>query len=100
MGCNDDAEERGADLRHVVQWLCVPWSQKAVEAAGQFVRIERSRTQHHDDAVQPLRHMCDTWPAGSSGVGSRTDIRLGRPTYVCRRIRRVVAKAAFKCRCT
>ena len=52
MGCNDDAEERGADQRHVVQWLCVPWPEKVVEAAGQFVGIERSRTQRYDDAFR------------------------------------------------
>ena len=37
MGRNPDAKERGADVWHVSQGLCVRRSQKAVETPGQFV---------------------------------------------------------------
>ena len=42
MGCSHDGEERAADVCHVSQWLCIPWLQKAVELAGQFVCANRA----------------------------------------------------------
>ena len=82
------------------QWLCVVWGQKVVEAAVEFVGANRE-IEHTAlrQRVSSHCHMLCRVAGWLQWCGHRNYIRLTRPLYMRRRLRRIVAKTATTLRC-
>ena len=99
MGCHHEAEEHGADLLDE-SVLRVLWAQKVVSPQVQFVSANR---EIEDTALRQRLsshcHMLCRVAGWLQSCGHSNYIRLRPPLYMCRHLRRIVAKTATRLRC-